>query len=110
MPPKMKFEQIDEHGSMVHSVISCSLSFHGKGCCDPSTIGDYTLSFNGLYFLSCTVIHDIQARGAEPGDDQVAPLEERVAGQRRQGRRAGVPTAMVELVARVRHRHRVDDL
>ena len=55
-------------------------------------------------------IHNIQARGAEPGDDQVAPLEERVAGQRRQGRRAGVPTAMVELVARVRHRHRVDDL
>jgi len=55
MPPKVEFEQIDEHGSMVHSVISCSLSFHGKGCCDPSTIGDYTLSFNGLYFLSCTV-------------------------------------------------------
>src|SRR5206468_4085891 len=41
-------------------------------------------------------IHDIQTRGAEPGDDQVAPLEERVAGQRRQGRRAGVPAAMVE--------------
>src|SRR4029077_4299257 len=56
MPPKVEFEQIDEHGSMVHSVISCSLGFHGKGCCDPSTIGDYTLSFNRLYFLSCTVI------------------------------------------------------
>src|SRR5713101_6708425 len=55
MPPKVEFEQIDEHGSMVHSVISCSLRFHGKGCCDPSTIGDYTLSFNRLYFLSCTV-------------------------------------------------------
>ena len=40
---------------MVHSVISYSLSLHGKGCCDPSTIGDYTLSFNRLYFLSCTV-------------------------------------------------------
>src|SRR2546427_9438988 len=61
MPPKMKFEQIDEHGSMVHSVISCSLSFHGKGCCDPSTIGDYTLSFNGLYFLSCTVGGDTRS-------------------------------------------------
>src|SRR6266700_457783 len=55
MPPKVEFEQIDEPGSMVHSVISCSLGFHGKGCCDPSTIGDYTLSFNRLYFLSCTV-------------------------------------------------------
>src|ERR1700745_1021008 len=55
MPPKVEFEQIDEHGSMVHSVISYSLSLHGKGCCDPSTIGDYTLSFNRLYFLSCTV-------------------------------------------------------
>src|SRR5213592_4173978 len=51
MPPKVEFEQIDEHGSMVHSVISCSLGFHGKGCCDPSTIGDYTLSFNRLYFF-----------------------------------------------------------
>ncbi len=55
-------------------------------------------------------IHDINARGTEPGDDQVAPLEEGVASQRRQGRRAGVPATMVELVARVRHRHRVDDL
>jgi hypothetical protein len=36
---------------MVHSVISYSLSLHGKGCCDPSTIGDYTLSFNRLYFF-----------------------------------------------------------
>ena len=45
-----------------------------------------------------------------PGDDQVAPLEERVAGERRQGRRAGVPAEMVELVALVGHRHRVDDL
>src|SRR6266567_5737360 len=51
MPPKVEFEQIDEHGSMVHSVISCSLGFHGKGCCDPSTIGGYTLSFNRLYFF-----------------------------------------------------------
>src|SRR5450631_3520384 len=55
-------------------------------------------------------IHDINARGADPRDDQVAPLEERVAGERRQCRRTGVPAEMVELVALVRHRHRVDDL
>ena len=55
-------------------------------------------------------IHDIKARGPDSGDDQVAPLEERVAGERRQCRRAGVPAEMVELVTLVRHRHRVDDL
>ena len=33
-----------------------------------------------------------------------------MAGERRQCRRAGVPTEMVELVALVGHRHRVDDL
>src|SRR5215510_396005 len=46
-------------------------------------------------------IHDINPRGAEPGDDQVAPLEEGVASEGRQCRRARVPTKMVELVARV---------
>jgi len=55
-------------------------------------------------------IHDINSRGAEPGDDQVAPLEERVAGEWRQCRRAGVPAEMMELVALVRHRHRMDNL
>src|SRR6266481_4723254 len=66
MPPKVEFEQIDEHGSMVHSVISCSLGFHGKGCRDPSTIGDYTLSFNRLYFSSCTVHGDTPVRRLRP--------------------------------------------
>jgi hypothetical protein len=56
------------------------------------------------------VSYNIDTRGAEPGDDQVAPLEERVAGERRQCRRTGVPTEMVERVALVGHRHRVDDL
>src|SRR5262249_61543058 len=28
-------------------------------------------------------IHDINSRGAKPGDDQVAPLEEGMAGERR---------------------------
>ena len=55
-------------------------------------------------------IHDVNARGAEPGDDQIAPLEERMAGERRQCRRTGVPTEMMKLVALVGHRHRVDDL
>src|SRR5205085_2368549 len=53
-------------------------------------------------------IHDINARGAEAGDDQVAPLQERMARERRQCRRAGVPTEMVELVALMGHRHCVD--
>src|SRR2546425_7668783 len=69
MPPKVEFEQIDEHGSMVHSVISCRLGFHGKGCCDPSTIGDYTLSFNRLYFLSCTVMQCIRRFFLLPHED-----------------------------------------
>src|SRR5215467_15156152 len=55
-------------------------------------------------------IYDINARGAEPWDDQVAPLEKRVARERRQCRRAGIPAEMMELVALVRHRQRVDDL
>src|SRR5207342_656271 len=50
MPPKVEFEEIDEHGSMVHSVISCRPSLPEKGCCDPSTIGDSTLFFKKLYF------------------------------------------------------------
>src|SRR5436189_207845 len=55
-------------------------------------------------------IHDINPRGAESGDDQIAPFEKGVAGKRRQRGRAGVPAKMVELVASVRHRHRVDNL
>ena len=55
-------------------------------------------------------IDHVDARGADARDDQVAPLEEGVAGERRQGRRAGVPAEMVKLVALVGHRHRVDDL
>src|SRR3984893_1541167 len=55
-------------------------------------------------------VNDINARGADPGDDQVTALYERVAGERRQRRRAGVPTEMVEFVALVGHRYRVDDL
>jgi len=55
-------------------------------------------------------IHNVDTRRAESGDNQVASLEERVSGERRQCRRAGVPTEMVELVSLVGHRHRVDDL
>ena len=55
-------------------------------------------------------VHHIDARRADARNDQIAPLEEGVAGERRQGRRAGVPAEMMELVALVRHRHRVDDL
>src|SRR5215204_1732609 len=55
-------------------------------------------------------IHHIDARGADAWDDQITPLEKRVTGERRQGRRAGIPAEMVELVPLVGHRHRVDDL
>ena len=55
-------------------------------------------------------IHHVDARGADAGNDQIAPLEEGVAGERRQRRRAGIPAEMVELVALVGHRHGVDDL
>ena len=68
-----------------------------------------------------TVLETIVAKAAQlsgteagaiyvPRDDQVAALEEGMAGERRQCGRAGVPTEMMELVALVGHRHRVDDL
>ena len=55
-------------------------------------------------------IHDVNSRGADAGDDEVAPLEECVPGERRQSRRAGIPAEMVKLVALVGHHHRMDDL
>src|SRR5579863_548292 len=55
-------------------------------------------------------IDHIKARRTDARNDQIAPLEEGVPGKRRQGRRAGVPAEMVEFVALVGHRHRVDDL
>ena len=64
------------------------------------------LRFGRIWFR----IDDVEARGPDPGDDQVAPLEECVAGEWRQGGRASVPAKMVKLVALVRHRHGVDDL
>ena len=44
-----------------------------------------------------------------PGNDEIPALQERVARDRRQGRAAGVPAEVVELVASIRHRHRVHD-
>src|SRR5260370_31663986 len=55
-------------------------------------------------------IHDINPRGPDAGDYEVAPLEERVPCERRQRRRASVPAEVVKLVPLVGHRHRVDDL
>ena len=54
-------------------------------------------------------VDDINPRGPDTRDDQVAPLEEGVAGHRRQGRGAGVPAEMMELVAGIGHDHGVDD-
>src|ERR1700687_2704282 len=64
------------------------------------------LRFGGVRFR----IHDINARGPDPGDYKVSSLEERAPRERRQRRRAGVPAEMVKLVPLVGHRHRVDDL
>src|SRR5947208_15837769 len=55
-------------------------------------------------------IHDIKARGSDSWVDQVTPLEECVAGEWRQCRRAGVTAEMVELVTLVLRRHREEDL
>ena len=52
----------------------------------------------------------IDARRADAWNDQIAPLKECVASERRQGRRASIPTEMVELVAFGRHRHSMHDL
>src|ERR1700733_5136348 len=52
----------------------------------------------------------INTRGADARNDQIAPLEEGVAGEGRQGRRAGVPAEMINSIALVRHHHRVNDL
>ncbi len=55
-------------------------------------------------------VDHVDARRAQAGNDQEAALEERMAGQRRQRRRARIPAEVVKLVAGVRHRHRVHDL
>ena len=55
-------------------------------------------------------VHHIDARRADARNDQIAALEEGVAGERRQGRRAGVPAEMMKFVALVGHRHRMNDL
>ncbi len=54
-------------------------------------------------------IDHVDARRAQARDDQEAALEERMAGQRRQRRRARIPAEVVKLVAGVRHRHRMHD-
>lgn len=54
-------------------------------------------------------VDHVDARRAQAGDDQEAAFEERMAGQRRQRRRTGIPAEVMKLVASVRHRHRVHD-
>ncbi|MCY1287892.1 hypothetical protein D3C81_1003890 [compost metagenome] len=50
-------------------------------------------------------VDDIDARRAHARDDQVAPLQERVAGQRRQRGGTGIPAEVMQFVALVGHRH-----
>jgi hypothetical protein len=54
-------------------------------------------------------VDNIDARGAQAGDDEEASPEEGVAGERGERGAAGVPAEMVELVSLVGHRHRMDD-
>ena len=54
-------------------------------------------------------VEDVDARGAQSRHDEVAPLHMRVRHVRAEAGRAGVPAEMVQLVARVRHRHGVED-
>jgi hypothetical protein len=52
-------------------------------------------------------VDDVDARRAQTGDDKVPAPEEGMASERQQGRAAGVPAEVVELVPFVRHRDRV---
>ncbi len=54
-------------------------------------------------------VDHVDARRAQARDDQEAALEKRVARERRQRRRTGIPAEVVKLVAGVRHRDRVHD-
>src|SRR5512132_859904 len=55
-------------------------------------------------------VENIDARGAQPGHDEVASLHMRMRRVRAQARRARVPAEMVEFVADLRRRHLADDL
>src|SRR5262249_42653750 len=55
-------------------------------------------------------VQHVDARGAQSGHEQVAPLDVRVWGVRAEGRAAGVPAEVVQLVADVRHGRAPDDL
>jgi hypothetical protein len=56
-------------------------------------------------------IDHVDPRRAKSGNDhRVSALEERMARERRQRRRAGIPAEVVKIVAFVRHHHRMDDL
>ena len=55
-------------------------------------------------------VDDVDARGAEAGHDQVAPLDVRVRRVRAEHRGAGVPAEVVQLVAGVGHLDLADEL
>src|SRR4029450_9688718 len=53
---------------------------------------------------------NVDARGAQPGHNEVASLHMGMRRVRAQARRTRVPTEMVEFVADLRRRHLADDL
>ena len=55
-------------------------------------------------------VDDVDARGAEAGHDQVAPLDMRVRRVRAEHRGAGVPAEVMQLVAGVGHLDFPDEL
>ena len=61
-------------------------------------------------FRAALGVDDVDAGGGDARNDQETPLQEGVAGQRRQRPRTGVPAEMVKLVALVGHDHLMDDL
>jgi hypothetical protein len=76
-------------------------------------LGEDLLGFDDLVDLGLQrLLHvdDVDARGPDAGDDQVAPFQKGMPRQRRQRRGTGVPAEMVKLVARVGHDDLVDDL
>jgi hypothetical protein len=55
-------------------------------------------------------VHDVEPGRAQPGEDQVAALDVGMGRVRAQGRAAGVPAEMMQLIAGVRQLHPPDHL
>ncbi len=54
-------------------------------------------------------VDDVDARAAQARHNQITPFQMRVGGIGAEGRTAGVPAEVVQLVSGVRHLQRIDD-